>query len=91
VANWNPFKPFVRSREEVAGILQATLNGTMRDHPWDDFICIPIKGTPEMEAIRAACEELAHLERIGDDRIVRHTPEGTEKIRELLARVKGDL
>jgi len=63
----------------------------MHCHPWDDFICIPIKGAPAMEAIRAACEELAPLEVIGDDGMMSHTPEGRRKIEQLLAKVRSDL
>ena len=89
--NWNPFKPFVRSRAEVAAILESVLNGTMHCHPWDDFICIPIKGAPEMEAVRAVCEELAPLEMIGDDGMVKHTPVARQRIERLLKGLRDDL
>jgi len=88
LSDWNPFKPFVRSREEVAWFLESALNGTLNSRDWDTFLRIPIKGAPDMEAIRAECERLEPLETTGKDGILCHTAEAQEVIRRLLERIK---
>jgi hypothetical protein len=84
----NPFKPFVRSRAEVANWLQRALSGTLDCRDWDTFVRVPIKGDPEMDAIRAECEALEPFETTGDDDgMLSHTPEARVKLEQLLERV----
>ena len=87
LVNWNPFKPFVRSREEVADWLRRALSGTLDCRDWDTFVRVPIKGAPEMDAIRAECEALESFETTGEDGMLSHTPEARARIEQLLKRV----
>jgi hypothetical protein len=43
-----------RSREEVAGTIEAFINGTGRQWDWDGFTAIRLDD-PELEAIRQRC------------------------------------
>lgn len=50
-------RPFVRSRDEVAEILEARI-APEGDWPvWDEFLCCPI-ADPELEAIRRLCLDI---------------------------------
>jgi hypothetical protein len=87
---WNPFKPFSREKAEVADILKSVLAGTMDCRDWDDFISIPIKGVPELDRVRAACEALADQEKIEESGMMSHSDPAREKIRTLLSGLKED-
>ena len=90
-ANWNPFKPFVRSREEVADWLHRALGGELDCRDWDAFVRVPIRGAPEMDSVRRECEALAPFETTGSDGKLSHTPEARAKLEQLLRRVESDL
>ena len=88
LSRWNPFKPFVRSRTEVAWYLERAVNETLDCRDWDTFLSIPIKGSPEMEAIRAECESLTPQETIGDSGTISFTPEAHRVLQRLLKQVQ---
>ncbi len=46
-------RPLVRTRSEVADILERYVQGEDNDAEWDDFTCVRI-ADPELEAIRVA-------------------------------------
>ncbi len=85
---FNIFKPFTRSRSEVIELLETVLHGKMDCRAWDTFISIPIKGDPEMEVIRQACEDLAKEEVIESDGTLYHKPNARMKLEELLSALK---
>jgi hypothetical protein len=86
--NWNPFKPFGRERTEVADILERVLAGSMDCREWDDFISIPMKGAPELDSVRSACEALADQEKIEESGTMSHSESARERIRALLSKLK---
>jgi hypothetical protein len=88
---WNPFKPFVRSRAEVAEWMQRALSGNLDCRDWDTFVRVPIKGDPQMDAIRAQCEALLPLETTGADGMLSHTPEARAKLQQLVERLRNDV
>jgi hypothetical protein len=90
LSRWNPFKPFVRTRQEVASYLERAVNETIDCRHWDDFLRIPIRGAPEMEAIRAKCESLASHETIREDGGISFNPEARRELQRLLDIVKND-
>ena len=82
-----PFEgPIKRTRQEVAEILQAFLDGTLSDAAWDDFVSIEI-ADPLLDAIRKRCETLydefppAPGERssLDEQRVIRELAEQVEK------------
>lgn len=84
-----PFlKPFTRSRNEVLSILEAVVDRRMDCRDWDNFISIPIKGNPDMEAIRVSCEGLEEEEIIGDSGLLYHKPEAKIKILVMITQLK---
>lgn len=83
-------KPFVRSRSEVAEWLERVLSGTLDCRAWDSFVRVPIKGDPEMDAIRVECEALEPHETIAHDGTIRHTPKAREALQTLLKRLRID-
>ena len=84
---WKLFRPFVRSRADVAEWLQRALSGRLDCRDWDTFVRVPIKGDLEMDAIRAECEALTPFETTGNDGMLSHTPEARAKLQQLLQRV----
>jgi hypothetical protein len=82
---FNMFKPFTRPRSEVIWLLETVLHGKMDCRAWDTFISIPIKGDPEMEAIRQACEDLAQEEIIENDGTLHHKPNARIKLEGVLS------
>ena len=48
-------KPVVRSRSEVASIIEAFLNDSGGSYDWDDFVCGGTIANLDLEAIRARC------------------------------------
>ena len=85
---WNPFRPGARSKAEVVRILESAINGTLDCQEWDNFINIPMKGDPQMEAVRLACEALQAAESIGADGAIAHTLEARSQLQRLLAGLK---
>lgn len=51
-------KPVVRTRSEVADMIQAFIDGSSNDYAWDDFVCGGRIADPALEAIRARCAVL---------------------------------
>lgn len=91
LTRWNPFKPFVRSRSEVAWYLERAVNETLNCRDWDTFLSIPIKGAPEMEAIRGECQSLTSQETIREDGTISFTPQAHQRLIQLLGSVKNDV
>jgi hypothetical protein len=89
--DWNPFKPFAREPSEVAAILENALNGSLDCRMWDDFICIPIKGTPAMDRVREECESLAPDESIGTTGLMEFSGATRARLEILLSEVRRDL
>lgn len=69
-------------------ILEGVLDMTLDCREWDDFIKIPMKGTPELEKIRLACETLESEESIDANGVTIYTQKGREKLQSLLASLK---
>jgi hypothetical protein len=82
------FKPFIRSREEVTWFLETVLYGHMDCRQWDSFVRIPIKGDPEMDAVRQACVQLEADEIIEDDGRLYHKSEAKAKLEKMLSHLK---
>jgi hypothetical protein len=89
-SRWNPFKPFGRGRTDVIQILEAVLARRLDCREWDSFLRIPMKGTPDLEAVRVACEALESEEKIEDNGTMWHTAPAQAKIRDLLQGLKED-
>jgi hypothetical protein len=83
-SGWNPFKPFGRERADVARILAAVLDKSIDCREWDDFLTIPMKGTPELEAVRLACEALESEESMDENGFIIYTQKGQDELRRLL-------
>lgn len=67
-----------RTPAEVAGYIYDFIEGIGGDWDWDDFTSVPI-ADPQLEAIRAEAEMVQ----------LPITPEGMEKLRELLAQARS--
>ena len=87
-SRWNPFKPFGRDVSDVVRILEGVLDMTLDCREWDDFLKISMKGTPELETIRLACEALQNEESMDENGVIVYTPKGREKLQNLLASLK---
>ena len=87
-STWNPFKPFGREKHEVVRILECILDGTLDCREWGDFLDIPMKGTPGLEAIRVACVALESEETMDDKGTIVHTEHARQKIRTFLDALK---
>jgi hypothetical protein len=72
----------------VKRILAAVLDQSIDCREWDDFLCIPMKGTPDLEAVRLACESLGSEEMMDEKGAIIYTQEGQEKLRSLLRRLE---
>ena len=81
---WNPFKPFGREKTEVVRLLEGVLAGTLDCREWDAFLRIPMKGTPELDAIRVACADLESEETMDDEGTIVHSEFARQKIESLL-------
>ena len=87
-STWNPLKPFGRERAEVIRILQEMLGGTLDCREWDSFLRIPMKGTPDLEAIRLSCNELSDQESMDQNGFIKHSKEARAKIQDHLDSLK---
>ena len=65
-------------------ILNAVLDQTIDCREWGNFLDIPMKGTPELEAIRLACETLYEEESMDENDVIVFTKKGREKLKSLL-------
>ena len=83
------FKPFNRSSAEVIEIIEQVSSGTMDCRDWDNFISIPIKGNPEMEAVRAQCEALSGDENIEPSGIIRHSEKARQELLKILLKLES--
>ena len=83
------FKPFNRSSAEVIEIIELVSSGTMDCCDWDNFISIPIKGNPEMEAVRAQCEALSGDENIEPSGIIRHSEKARQELLKILLKLES--
>lgn len=83
------FKPFNRSSAEVIEIIEQVSSGTMDCRDWDNFISIPIKGNPEMEAVRAQCEALSGDENIEPSGIIRHSEKARQELLQILLKLQS--
>lgn len=83
-SSWNPFKPFGREVADVAKILAAVLDQTIDCREWGNFLDIPMKGTPELEAIRLACNALNKEESMDENSVIIYTQKGRDKLQSLL-------
>lgn len=90
-STWNPFKPFGREVTEVTRILEAVLDGTVDPREWGDFLNIPMKGSPHLEAVRTACEALDSEETMDANGVIIYTRKGREKLQQLLGDLKNDI
>ena len=70
-STWNPFKPFGRDKADVIRILEGVLDGSLDCREWDSFLRIPMKGTPELEQVRIACEALEEEESMNEEGVRR--------------------
>ena len=85
---WNPFKPFGREESEVVRFLKEVLEGTIDPREWGNFLDIPMKGTPNLEAIRLACEALRGEESIEESGVIAYTQAGRDKLQSLLRSIE---
>jgi hypothetical protein len=85
---WSPFRPWAPRKAEVIRILEQVLDGTLDCRVWDDFIHIPMKADPELEAIRRACEALTPEETVGPNGAPAFTERARTELQRLLASVK---
>ena len=83
------FKPFNRSSAEVIKIIEQVLAESMDCRDWDNFISIPIKGNPEMEAVRAKCEALSCDENIEPSGIIRHSEKARQELLQILLKLQS--
>ena len=83
------FKPFNRSSAEVIKIIEQVLAASMDCRDWDNFISIPIKGNPEMEAVRAQCEALSCDENIEPSGIIRHSEKTRQELIQILLKLQS--
>lgn len=83
------FKPFNRSSAEVTKIIEQVLAESMDCRDWDNFISIPIKGNPEMEAVRAQCEALSCDENIEPSGIIRHSKKARQELLQILLKLQS--
>ena len=83
------FKSFNRSSAEVIEIIEQVSSGTMDCRDWDNFISIPIKGNPEMEAVRAQCEALSGDENIEPSGIIRHSEKTRQELLQILLKLQS--
>ena len=83
------FKSFNRSSAEVIEIIEQVSSGTMDCRDWDNFISIPIKGNPEMEAVRAQCEALSGDENIEPSGIIRHSEKARQELLQILLKLQS--
>lgn len=83
------FKPFNRSSAEVTKIIEQVLAESMDCRDWDNFISIPIKGNPEMEAVRAQCEALSCDENIEPSGIIRHSEKARQELLQILLKLQS--
>jgi hypothetical protein len=83
-SRWNPFKPFGRERSDVMRILAAVLDKSIDCREWDNFLNIPMKGTPELEEVRLACEALESEESMDENGVIIYTQKGQDELRRLL-------
>jgi hypothetical protein len=87
-STWNPFKPFGREDAEVVRFLRELLDGTIDPRAWGDFLDIPMKGTPELEAVRLACNALEGEESMDENGVIIYTPMGRDKLQSLLRSIE---
>jgi len=87
-STWNPFKPFGREKAEVVCILEGVIAGTLDCRYWDTFLNVPMRGTPDLEAVRVACEALEDEEIMDASGTITHTESGRNKIQSLLRDLK---
>lgn len=83
------FKPFNRSSAEVIEIIELVLAESMDCRDWDNFISVPIKGNPEMEAVRAKCEALSCDENIEPSGIIRHSEKARQELLQILLKLQS--
>ena len=86
-STWNPFRPFGREQSEVERALTEVLDGVIDPREWGNFLDIPMKGTPSLEAIRKRCVALASEESMDAHGKIVYTPEA----REVLASLRDQL
>lgn len=89
-STWNPFKPFGREKAEVVRYLEGVLDGTLDCREWDNFLSIPMKGTPDLEAIRVACVALEPEEKMDAGGRIVHPEQARQTIRSLLEVLKKE-
>ena len=89
-STWNPFKPFGRERADVGRILEGILDGSLDCRVWDSFLRIPMKGTPELEQVRIACEALEGEESMDEKGTIKHSERARAEIQRLLAALKEE-
>jgi hypothetical protein len=87
-STWNPFKPFGREKAEVVRFIEGVLDGTLDCREWDNFLRIPMKGTPDLEAIRVACVALEPEETMDAEGTIVHSEPARQKIQSLLEVLK---
>jgi hypothetical protein len=87
-STWNPFKPFGREEVEVVRFLREALDGTIDPRAWGDFLDIPMKGTPELEAVRLACKALEGEESMDENGVIIYTQMGRDKLQSLLRSIE---
>ena len=71
--------------------MEAVLDGTVDPQEWGDFLDIPMKGSPHLEAVRMACEALDSEETIDAKGVIIYTRKGREKLQQLLGDLKNDI
>ena len=82
-------KPYSLSTQEVSNILEQVLAGNMDCRDWDNFISIPIRGNPDMEAVRAKCEALSSFEHIEPSGIISHSKTARTVLSQMLKELQS--
>jgi len=83
-SRWNPFLPFGREKADVVRILEGILAGSLDCREWGNFVDIPMKGTPDLEEIRKACQALEAEESMDNDGRILHTERARAELQRLL-------
>ena len=68
--------------------LKEVLDGTIDPREWGNFLDIPMKGTPNLEAVRLACEALESEESLGENGVITYTQVGRDKLLCLLRSIE---
>ena len=86
---WSLLESYNLSPEQVSITLERVLGGNMDCREWDNFISIPIKGNPDMEAVRAKCQALSAEEHIDPSGIISHSVNARLELVQILQGLKS--